>query len=52
MPYVIKPCPNAPGYKVFSPTRPLSKKCLPLETAKKQRIAVYLSQKRRGQMGK
>ena len=50
MPYQIKPCLQG-GYKVFSPTRPLSKKCLPLETAKKQRIAVFLSE-RKGQMGK
>jgi len=45
MPYTIRKCPNQDAYKVRSQSgRPLSKKCLPLERAKKQRTAAILSE--------
>ena len=45
MPYTIRKCPNQDAYKVYSESgRPLSKKCLPLERAKKQRTAAFLSE--------
>lgn len=44
MPYQIRKCPHQNAYKVYAPSGPLSKRCLPLETAKKQKIAVILSE--------
>lgn len=44
MPYHIRRCPHQDAYKVYGPHGPLSKRCLPLEMAKKQRTAVYLSE--------
>ena len=45
MPYTIRKCPNQDAYKVYSRSgRPLSKKCLPIERAKQQRTAVFLSE--------
>lgn len=44
MPYQIRKCPHQNAYKVYAPHGALSKRCLPLETAKKQRTAVILSE--------
>jgi len=44
MPYQIRKCPHQDAYKVYAPHGTLSKRCLPLETAKKQRTAVILSE--------
>lgn len=44
MPYHIRKCPHQNAYKVYGPNGPLSKRCLPHETAVKQRIAVRLNE--------